>query len=58
MTITTVIAAIVFLVAIAALAFLWAGGIVDEPPATAAERRCWPADVVEDDGEYNGEYDD
>ena len=53
MTMTTVIAAIVFLVAIAALAVLWAGGIADEPPATAAERRFWPGDVVEDDGEYN-----
>ena len=58
MTITTVIAAIVFLVAIAALAFLWAGLIEAEPPATAAERRFWPGDVVEDNGEYNGEYDD
>jgi hypothetical protein len=29
------------------------GGIADEPPATAAERRMWPADVVEDDGEYH-----
>ena len=53
MTMTTVIAAIVFLVAIAALAVLWAGGIADEPSATAAERRMWPADVVEDDGEYH-----
>ena len=53
MTITTVIAAFVFLVAIVAAAVLWAGGIADEPPATAAERRFWPGDVVEDDGEYN-----
>ena len=53
MTITTVIAAIVFLIAIVAAAVLWAGGIVDEAPATAAERRMWPADVVEDDGEYH-----
>ena len=52
MTITTVIAAIVFLVAIVAAAVLWAGGIADEPPATAAERALWPADVVEDDGSY------
>jgi len=58
MTVTAVIAAIVFLIAIVAAAVLWAGGIADEPPATAAERRFWPADVVEDDGEYNGEYDD
>ncbi len=53
MTITTVIAAIVFFVAIVAAAVLWAGGIVDEAPATAAERRFWPADVVEDNGEYD-----
>ena len=53
MTITTVIAAIVFFVAIVAAAVLWSGGIVDEAPATAAERRCWPADVVEDNGEYD-----
>ena len=53
MTITTVIAAFVFLVCIAALAVLLANGIDDEPPATAAERRFWPADVVEDDGEYH-----
>jgi len=39
-------------------AALWAGLIEAEPPATAAERRFWPADVVEDNGEYNGEYDD
>ena len=38
MTLTAVIAALVFIVCIAALAVLWAGGI---------------ADVVEDDGEYN-----
>jgi hypothetical protein len=29
---------------------LWANGIADEPPATAAERKFWPGDVVEDDG--------
>ena len=58
MTLITVIAAIVFLIAIVAAAALWAGLIEAEPPATAAERRFWPADVVEDDGEYNGEYDD
>ena len=49
------IAAIIGLIAAAAL---WAGLIEAEPPATAAERRFWPADVVEDNGEYNGEYDD
>ena len=38
MTLTAVIALFVFLVAIAALAVLWAGGI---------------ADVVEDDGSYD-----
>ena len=49
------IAAIIGLIAAAAL---WAGLIEAEPPATAAERRFWPGDVVEDNGEYNGEYDD
>jgi hypothetical protein len=48
-----VIAAIVFLVCIVALAVLLANGIADEPPATAAERRMWPGDVVEDDGSYD-----
>ena len=47
------IAAIVFIICIAALAVLWANGVEDEPPATAAERRFWPGDVVEDDGEYH-----
>ena len=53
MTATAVIAFIVFALCIAALAILWAGGIADEPPATAAERRLWPGDVVEDTGEYH-----
>ena len=53
MTVNAGIAAIVFLVCIVALAALLANGIADEPPATAAERRFWPADVVEDDGEYD-----
>ena len=53
MTATAVIALLVFLVCIAAAAVLLANGIADEPPATAAERRMWPADVVEDDGEYH-----
>ena len=53
MTIVTVIAALVFIVCIAALAVLWANGIQDEPPATAAERKYWPGDVVEDDGSYD-----
>ena len=53
MTVNAGIAAIVFIICIAALAVLWAKGIDDEPPATAAERRVWPGDVVEDDGEYH-----
>ena len=53
MTVTAVIAFIVFVVCIFAFAVLLANGIADEPPATAAERRFWPADVVEDDGEYH-----
>ena len=56
MTLTAVIALIVFFVCIAALAVLWAGGIADEPPPTEAEKRAgfgFVADVVEDDGEYN-----
>ena len=50
---TAVIALFVFFVCIVAVAILYAGGIADEPPATAAERRFWPGDVVEDDGEYH-----
>ena len=42
MTLTAVIAFIVFFVCIGALAFLWAGGIATEPPATAEERDQWP----------------
>ena len=53
MTVNAVIALLVFFVCIGALAFLWAGGIADEPPATAAERKYWPGDVVEDDGSYD-----
>ena len=53
MTLTAWIALLVFLVCIVALVVLWAGGIQDEPPATAAERRMWPGDVVEDDGSYD-----
>ena len=56
MTVNAVIALFVFLVCIAALAVLWAGGIADEPPPTEAEKRAgfgFVADVVEDDGEYN-----
>ena len=53
MTVTAWIALLVFLVCIFALAVLLANGIADEPPATAAERKYWPGDVVEDDGEYN-----
>lgn len=58
MTLTNVIFLIVAIVGLIAVAVLWADGIEAEPPATAAERRFWPADVVEDNGEYNGEYDD
>ena len=50
---TAAIALFVFFVCIVAAAVLYAGGIANEPPATAAERRFWPADVVEDDGEYH-----
>ena len=56
MTVTAVIALLVFFVCIGALAVLWAGGIADEPPPTEAEKRAgfgFVADVVEDDGEYN-----
>ena len=49
---TAVIALFVFIICIAA-AVLWADLIEAEPPATAAERRFWPGDVVEDDGEYH-----
>ncbi len=53
MTLTAWIALLVFLVCIVAAAVLLANGIQDEAPATAAERRFWPGDVVEDDGEYD-----
>ena len=53
MTVNAGIAAIVFIICIAALAVLLANGIDDEPPATAAERRFWPGDVKEDDGSYD-----
>ena len=53
MTVNAVIALLVFLVCIVAAAVLLANGIQDEPPATAAERRFWPGDVVEDDGSYD-----
>ena len=44
---------ILAIIGLVAVGIIWAGGIADEPSATAAERRMWPADVVEDDGEYN-----
>ena len=44
---------ILAIIGLVAAAVLWAGGIVDEAPATAAERRFWPGDVVEDDGSYD-----
>ena len=50
---TAAIALFVFFVCIVAAAVLWADLIEAEPPATAAEQRLWPADVVEDDGEYH-----
>ena len=53
MTVSAVFALLVFLVCIAAAAVLGAGGIADEPPAAAAERKYWPGDVVEDDGSYD-----
>ena len=53
MTLTHVFFLIVALVGLITVAVLWAGLIEAEPPATAAERRFWPADVVEDDGEYH-----
>ena len=53
MTLTAWIALLVFAACIVALAVLLANGIQDEPPATAAERKYWPGDVVEDDGEYH-----
>ena len=53
MTPAACIAAFVFLVCIAAAAVLLANGIQDEPPATAAERKYWPGDEVEDDGSYD-----
>ena len=58
MTLTNVIFLILAIVGLLTVAVLWADGIEAEPPTTAAERRFWPADVVEDNGEYNGEYDD
>ena len=53
MTPIHVIFLIVAIIGLIAVAILYAGGIADEPPATAAERRFWPGDVVEDDGEYD-----
>ena len=53
MTPAACIAAFVFFVCIGAAAVLLANGIADEPPATAAERKYWPGDVVEDDGSYD-----
>ena len=42
MTVTAAIALFVFIICIAALAVLYAGGIADEPPATEDEQRQWP----------------
>jgi len=52
MTLTNVIFLIVAIVGLITAAVLWADLIEAEPPATAAERDMWPADVVEDDGSY------
>ena len=54
MTLTNVIFLIVAIVGLITAAALWADLIEAEPPATAAERRFWPGDVVEDDGSYDG----
>ena len=53
MTLTNVIFLIVAIVGLITAAVLWADLIEAEPPATAAERRFWPGDVVEDDGSYD-----
>lgn len=53
MTLTNVIFLIVAIVGLITAAVLWADLIEAEPPATAAERKYWPGDVVEDDGEYH-----
>ena len=58
MTLTDVIMFLVAIVGLFAVCVWYANRIEAEPPTTAAERRFWPADVVEDNGEYNGEYDD
>ena len=52
MTLTNVIELLVAIAGLIAVCVWYANGIAAEPPATAAERRCWPADVVEDDGSY------
>jgi len=54
MTLTNVIFLILAIVGLLTVAVLWANGVEDEPPATAAERRFWPGDVVEDDGSCDG----
>ena len=53
MTLTNVIFLIVAIVGLITAAVLWADLIEAEPPATAAERRFWPGDVKEDNGEYD-----
>ena len=52
MTLTNVIELLVAIAGLIAVCVWYANGIADEPPATAAERDMWPADVVEDDGSY------
>ena len=48
---TAAIALFVFFVCIVAAAVLYAGGIANEPPPTAAEQRLWPADLHDRTGD-------
>lgn len=53
MTLTNAIELLIAIAGLVVVCIWWAGRIMAEPPATAAERDMWPADVVEDDGEYH-----
>lgn len=53
MTLTDVIMFLVAIVGLFAVCVWYANRIEAEPPTTAAERDFWPADVVEDNGEYD-----
>lgn len=53
MTLTHVVFLIVAIAGLVAACALYATLIANEPPPTAAEQRLWPADVVEDNGEYD-----